>query len=140
MQFPTVESFRVHLYGSPAQRQLALDGFSPRQNGSQGPYNMGVQSQKRRSAIKKQRQNAKFLQRPSSRRKTVQRSVDNVNERAFDPKKDCQVCLAVATGKRKPHRAHHKRCEKNQRTGGGSETTVRSNQESERLRIYFVLP
>lgn len=104
---------------------------------------MGVQSQKRISAIKKCRKlgSLKKTTSPtptgSNQSNLVQTVVDNTEERAFSPKRDCPICRAVDKGWRIPHRAHHKLCEGNRTTRGSSATEVASDRYSAKLKKHF---
>jgi hypothetical protein len=93
---------------------------------------MGCQSQRREGSIKACK---KAASKRKSKHKLTQRTM--VGGEVFDPEKDCKQCVAVTKkncGLRAsiPHRPHHKRCPKNRKTRGSSETSVFIMREAER--------
>ena len=136
-------------YGNP-QLTHPLNAYNSRphgalqfQNQNAGATNedpMGRQSQTRLPVYKRLQHrvstNGQSCTRPISR-PLIQRAVNDISHRAFDPKKDCVVCKAVAQNQRKPHRKHHPRCEGNTKTRGHSATEVASNRCSACLKRHF---
>ncbi|CAJ1934598.1 unnamed protein product [Cylindrotheca closterium] len=101
---------------------------------------MGRQSQTRLPVYKGLQyrvvKRAQAYTRPISR-PLIQRAVEDISQRAFDPDKDCIICRAVARNQRKPHRKHNPRCESNTKTRGHSATEVASNRYSAYLKRHF---
>ena len=76
---------------------------------------MGIQSQARISSIKKMMKQKPAKKSKSSKHKRNeldgnQRTVYDVNVRAFHPHLDCAICKARHENRRVPHRSHHNQC------------------------------
>lgn len=119
----------------------STDGAHQSQNGVSTNPQMGRQSQTRIPPTTKTKQlSIRRKKRPQVQIQPaplVQRAVDNLEERAFNPKEDCVICKARTIGKDPPHRAHDERCIGNRTTRGGSAATVASDRESEALKKHF---
>jgi hypothetical protein len=81
---------------------------------------MGIQSQARKKTTQRVRNHPKHQLKTNQRRATVQLAVFS-SKRAFDPTKDCEVCVARHHLNQQgrcvtvPHRAHHKNCSTNKK-------------------------
>ncbi len=80
---------------------------------------MGIQSQARKKTTQKVRNHPKHQLKTNQRRATVQLAVFS-SKRAFDPTKDCEVCVTRHLNQQGrcvtvPHSAHHKSCSTNKR-------------------------
>jgi hypothetical protein len=92
---------------------------------------MGPQSQRRLTLIGRMHR-----MQESSNRKRKGDQLTLFGDRAFQPEQDCVVCKARLGG-RDCHKAHHKLCPNNKRTGGKPPHVIQPNKIDKALALHF---